>query len=87
MDIKEIRRALAATPFAPIVLRMNDGREFYITNSEFCALTPRDVLVKNSQGAFVHLEPILIASMEEVPDRYSETDIAGSPKDGNGRPG
>ena len=64
MDTSEIQRQLSEKPFQSFILRMNDGREFLVTNPEFVSLSRRNVAVMNSRGALVYLEPILIPSME-----------------------
>ena len=63
MDIAIIRKTLADRPFRPFVMRLNDGREFAVKHPEWVFLDKRDVLIVDDEDTWIHLEPILIASL------------------------
>src|SRR5207249_4909920 len=66
--IQAIRDAARKAPFEPFILRMNDGREFYIPHRDFILITDRIVAVTDPETqSIILLEPILIASLEPRP--------------------
>ena len=65
MDIAVIREVLMKQPFPPFVLKMNDGRLFDIRHPDWVLLHSGHVTVFEDHGKrIIHLEPILIASLE-----------------------
>jgi hypothetical protein len=75
VDTNTIREAVRRQPFRAFTLRMNDGREYYVPHPEYVAVSRRVVMVINSvTEAGVHLEPILIASLQ-----YDGTSDGGNP--------
>jgi len=65
MDTNAIREAVLKRPFRPFILRMNDGRQFYIPHPEYVAVSRRVVsVIDHVSEAAVYLEPILIASLQ-----------------------
>jgi hypothetical protein len=65
MELNAIREALHRQPFRPFSLRLADGRELFVPHPDFVALSPRRVIVINSQDeSHSILEPLLIVSLE-----------------------
>ena len=64
MDTNAIRKVLKQEPFRPFMLRMNDGREYYVAHPEWLMVSPVNVVyVDSSTENIIHLEPMLIASI------------------------
>lgn len=79
MHLDVIRDALRRGPFVPFLLRMNDGRVFYVPHSEYVAVGQRHVYyIDPATDASIFLEPVLIASLEYVGASQK------APKDGSG---
>src|ERR1700730_17739307 len=69
MEISAIREALHRQPFRPFSLRLADGREISVPNTDFVALSQRRVVVINHQDESTSiLEPLLIVSVEYMSD-------------------
>ncbi|MSR60639.1 MAG: hypothetical protein EXS05_23870 [Planctomycetaceae bacterium] len=68
MDIGGVREALRKEPFEPFVIRLADGRTLPVPHPEFVALTPRRVIVGAKDDSWSILEPLLIVSLESVPN-------------------
>ena len=66
-----IRRQLTAVPFAPFIIRMNDGRKFAVKHPDFADVSPKGsyVIVYDDEDAALALSSILIASVEPVKRR------------------
>lgn len=65
MNVAAIQEALHRQPFRPFTLRLADGRQLAVPHPDFVAVSPRVVIVINSQDeSFSILEPLLIVSME-----------------------
>lgn len=65
MDLNIIRTVLRQQPFQPFSLRLADGRELRVPHPDFVALSPRQVVVINSDESLTRIEPLLIVSLEE----------------------
>jgi hypothetical protein len=68
MDLNSIRHALRAEPFRPFQLCLADGRRVPVTHPEFVAMNQRIVIVTDEESATKILEPLLIVSLEPLPD-------------------
>lgn len=80
MDAENIRAAVTRSPFQPFRLRMNDGREFFVPHPEYIAVARRIVVVIDpATEVAIHLEPLLIASMQ--------FEATSSPATGSNGPG
>jgi hypothetical protein len=77
MDLNSIRNALHEQPFRPFELCLADGRRVPVNHPEFVAMNQRIVIVTDEESATKILEPLLIVSLEPMPQ-------AG--KSGNGSP-
>ena len=66
-----IRRQLRAVPFAPFIIRMNDGRKFPVKHPDFADVSPRGshVIVYDDDDASLALSSILIAFVEPLKRR------------------
>lgn len=65
MHADALRQAVRRQPFVPFLLRMNDGRVFYIPHPDSIAIAPRTVIVVDpATDREIFLEPMLIASLE-----------------------
>jgi len=64
-----IRGKLAARPFEPFLIRMNDGREFRVPHPDFADVSPRGrvVVVYDRRDALMELSSLLVASVEPLP--------------------
>jgi len=65
MDINECRSTLHQQPFRPFRFRLVDGRELLVPHPDFVAVSPRPVIVINSDESRTVLEPMLILSIEK----------------------
>ena len=73
MDTTTIREAVRRRPFKSFLLRMNDGREFRVPHPEYVAVSPTVVVVIDATtNAAIWLEPMLIASLENIETSASE---------------
>ena len=65
MDTDAMRKVLKQEPFRPFMLRMNDGREYPVVHPEWLMVSPENVVyVDSSTENVIHLEPMLIASIQ-----------------------
>ena len=79
MDTRAIRKVLKQAPFRPFMLRMNDRREFFVAHPEWLMVSPNNVVyVDSTTENVIHLEPMLIASLELA--RSKDTSKASEPK-------
>jgi hypothetical protein len=77
MDIAVVRDVLLKQPFPSFALTMNDGRSFEIHHPDWILLHSGHVTVFRDGGKrIIHLEPILIASLEldEPVERAADSD-------------
>lgn len=70
MDLNTIRGALREQPFAPFTLHLADGRTELVKHPEFVAVGPRIVVVVRDDNTVAHIEPLLIASLEQAPAEH-----------------
>lgn len=76
MDASMLGATLRKQPFQTFAIRLVDGREYLVKHPDFVALSPRTVVVIDSETeAVTVLEPVLITSLEGL--RNGET--ASSP--------
>jgi hypothetical protein len=74
MNTDSIREAVRRQPFVPFILRMNDGRVFFVAHPEHIACSRRVVfLIDPATDAEIYLEPVLIASLEPVQAAPAQT--------------
>ena len=65
MNTDSLREAIRRQPFAPFLLRMNDGRVFFIPHPDSILVSRRSVIVVDpATDTEIFLEPVLIASVE-----------------------
>ncbi len=65
MNADVLREAARQQPFVPFLLRMNDGRVFYIPHPDSIAVARRTVIVVDpATDREILLNPVLIASLE-----------------------
>ncbi len=68
MDINALRDALHQQPFRAFAIRLADGRALPVPHPDFVAVSPRRVVVIDSQTeATSILEPLLILALEYPP--------------------
>ena len=64
MNIRAIRKAIRARPFAAFTMQLNDGREFKIAHPEAVAVGERTVFLWEPETDDpIWIEPVLIATM------------------------
>ena len=63
-----VREFARATPFAPFVIQMNDGRRFLIKHPDYLSVSPKGgkVIVYDADEHETHLSGLLVASVEPV---------------------
>jgi hypothetical protein len=72
MDVNTLRATLRKQPFQAFTIRLVDGREYLVKHPDFVAVSPRTVVVIDSETeAVTVLEPVLIISLEGL--RNGET--------------
>jgi hypothetical protein len=67
MSLDEIRKKIS-NGFRPFVIRTSDGREFPVPHKEFIFVTRRSVVVADDRGFVDILDPLHIASLQEMGD-------------------
>ena len=67
MNLDDIRKKIT-NGFRPFVIRTSDGREFSMPHREFIMVTRRSVVVADEKGFVDILDPLHIASVQEVGD-------------------
>ena len=65
MSIQDFRERLEGN-FVPFTIRTSDGRTFNVPHRDFMMLTPKRVVVSNSEGYVSILDPLHIVSIEEA---------------------
>jgi hypothetical protein len=65
MSLDEIRKKIS-NGFRPFVVRTSDGREFPVPHREFIFLTKRSVIIADKDGFVDILDPLHIASLQEL---------------------
>jgi hypothetical protein len=73
MNVAAIQEVLHRQPFRPFTLRLADGRTVTVPHPDFVAVSPRTVIVIQSDESFSILEPLLIASIEGTPSTPTST--------------
>ena len=69
MDMNPIRNALREQPFRQFELCLADGRRVPVKHFEFVAMNNRIVIVTDEESATKILEPLLIVSLEHLPEK------------------
>ena len=65
MGVDSVREALHKQPFQPFIIRLADGRAFFVAHPDFVAVAPRLVIVISPvDGSVSWVEPLLIVSIE-----------------------
>ncbi len=80
MDVNSIRDVVRQEPFRPFVLRMNDGREFRVPHPEWLAVRPFNVIFEDEREFIIHLEPMLIASLQIERKKHPSEDLKQVPQ-------
>ncbi|HEV3262756.1 MAG TPA: hypothetical protein VG013_38325 [Gemmataceae bacterium] len=80
MEISAIREALHRQSFRAFSLRLADGRALIVPHPDFVAVSPRRVIVINSQDeSHSVLEPLLIVSIDYAGDGQQTGQQQGTP--------
>lgn len=68
LTIKEFAQA---NPFAPFVVRLNDGRRFTVPHPDYVSVSPLGgrVIIFDAQDHGTHISPLLVASVEPLRKR------------------
>jgi hypothetical protein len=69
MDIAGVREALHRLPFEPFEIRLADGRALPVSHPDFVALGTRRIVVVNENDQTSIIEPLLIVSLDSMPNR------------------
>lgn len=81
MDIAGVREALHKEPFEPFTIGLADGRTLPVPHPDFVALTPRRVIVGNTDDSWAVVEPLLIVSLD-----YKAKNTGGGNGESENRP-
>ncbi len=68
MNVEFIRSRLKEG-FKPFTLVMSSGNKYPVPHPEFILVTPRQVIVADQRGYAVHLDPLHIVGVEDLPAR------------------
>lgn len=90
MDHRAIRSMLAARPFRSFRLRLNDGRTFDVNHPDYLLVGPngRYLIHHDSANddAMTMLEPLVIASIEYIPQAPPQPPGTGNTGPGRSPP-
>ena len=66
-----IREFARATPFAPFVVQMTDGRRFKVEHPDYVSVSPQGskVIVYDNHDHETHLSGLLVASVSPIRSR------------------
>ena len=66
MNMEFIRKRLHEE-FRPFAVRLSDGRKYDVPHTDFMALGKHVVIIIDSEGHPVHLDPVHIVSLDDLP--------------------
>ncbi len=66
MNMEFIRKRLHES-FTPLAIRLSDGRKYEVPHTDFMALGKNVVIVIDSEGYPIHVDPLHIVSLDDLP--------------------
>jgi hypothetical protein len=69
MTIEQIRNAHHASPFRPFIIRVADGRSFFVRHPDFLSHSPsgRTIIVHGDNDSYSVLDLLLVTELEFQP--------------------
>ena len=64
--VEQLRELLHAAPFSPFTIRLHDGKHLRVTNPDYLSVTMSGWVIWDDGRGYRHLNPTLIASIDEL---------------------